>query len=176
MRGPDRALVPVAAANRLGVGVSVLAGWMRAAGVDRDGRLRESDAVMWRADPDSAPVWLREKLWALYQARDEKQKTRMEQESRRAVEHRETVYAACELVVELLRTDDRKLRQGRWLDRHPLHEEALQEIVWRAAKDCGLASSGEPDFTHLSVEERRALRIFGYEVPEPAGRHLRVVS
>jgi len=175
-RNPDRTLVPVAVANRLGVGVSALAGWMRAAGTDKDGPLRESDAAKWRANPDSAPLWLRGKLLATYRARDEKQQTGTEVESWRAADHRDAVYATCERVLELLRTDDRKLRQGHWLDRHPFHEEALQEIAWRAAKDCGLASGGEPDFTHLSVDERRALRIFGYKVPETAGRHLRVVS
>jgi hypothetical protein len=88
-------------ASRLGIGVSVLAGWMRAAGVDKDGPLCESD---------------------------------------------------------------------------PVREEALREIAWRAAKDCGLASGREPGFTRLGFGEREALRIFGYEVPEPAGRHLRAAS
>ena len=44
--------------GRLGIGGSVHAGWMRAAGVDMDGPLYESDAREWRANPDSAPGWL----------------------------------------------------------------------------------------------------------------------
>lgn len=44
--------------GRFGIGGSVLAGWMRAAGVDKDGPLCESDAREWRANPDPAPGWL----------------------------------------------------------------------------------------------------------------------
>jgi hypothetical protein len=172
----DRTLVPVAVAGRLGIGVSMLAGWMRAAGVDKDGPLCESDAREWRANPDSAPGWLRPELLATCKAREQRNLSRRQAEARRAGQHREDVYAARGLVCELLRDCDRMLRQGRWLDRHPIHEEALREIAWRAAKDCGLASGREPDFTYLSFEEREALRIFGYQVPEPVGRHLRVVS
>jgi hypothetical protein len=40
----------------------------------------------------------------------------------------------------------------------------------------GVERTGEPGFSHLSFEEREALRIFGYEVPEPAGGHLRATS
>src|SRR6266480_6706878 len=175
-RNRDRTLVPVAVASRLGIGVSVLAGWMRAAGVDKDGPLCESDAREWRANPDSAPGWLRPKLLATCKAREQRNLSRRQAEAGRAEQHREDVYAACGLVCELLRERDRMLREGRWLDRHPVHEEALREIAWRAAKDCGLASGREPGFTRLSFEEREALRIFGYEVPEPAGRHLRATS
>lgn len=39
-----------------------------------------------------------------------------------------------------------------------------------------LASVMEPGFTHPSFEGREALRIFRLRVPEPVGRHLRVVS
>lgn len=175
-RNQDRILVPVAVASRLGIGVSVLAGWMRAAGVDKDGPLCESDAREWRANPDSAPGWLHPQLLATCEAREQRNLCRRQAEAERAGLHREDVYAACGLVYELLRDRDRMLRQSRWLDRHPIHEEALREIAWRAAKDCGLASGREPGFTHLSFEEREALRIFGYEVPEPVGRHLRAVS
>lgn len=163
-------------ASRIGIGVSVLASWMRAAGVDKDGPLCESDAREWRAHPDSAPGWLRPKLLATCKARKQRSLSRRQAETGRAEQHREDMYTACGLVCELLRDRDRMLRQVRWLDRHPIHEETLREIAWRAAKDCGLASGRAPGFSHLSFEEREALRIFGYEVPEPAGRHLRATS
>jgi hypothetical protein len=175
-RNHDRILVPVAVGGRLGIGVCVLASWMRAADVDTDGPLCESDAREWRAYPDSAPGWLRPKLLATCKAREKRNLSRRQAEAGRAEPHREDVHAARGLVCELLRDRDRMLRQGRWLDRLPVHEEALREIAWRTAKDCGLASGREPDFTHPSFEEREALRILGYKVPEPAGRHLRVVS
>lgn len=175
-RNPDRSIAPVAVANILGIGVSMLAGWMREAGVDTEGSLTESDARTWRANPDKAPDWLRPKIISAYLVREERQRSRGERDQRRAEQHRQEVYAACDLIYELLRTGDRKLRQGHWLDRHPVHAEALMEITWRAMKDSGLASQGEPDFTHLSFEEREALRIEGYDVPEPTGRYLRVAG
>ena len=175
-RNQDRTLVPVAVAGTLGIGMSVLAGWMRAAGVDKDGPLCESDAREWRANPDSAPGWLRPELLATCKAREQRNLSRRQAEARRAGQYREDMHAARGLVCGLLRDRDRMLRQGRWLDRHPIHEEALREIAWRAAKDCGLASGREPGFTHLSFEEREALRNLGYQVPKPVGRHLRVVS
>lgn len=69
----------------------------------------------------------------------------------------------------MLASRDRKLRHGRWLDRHDDHADALTDIAWRAAKDSGLASGYEnPDYGSLMFEEREALRVCGYEVSEPA--------
>jgi hypothetical protein len=165
---PDRALVPVVVANRLGVRVSVLAGWMRAVGADGDGPLREADVIKWRADPSSAPEWFRTNMQSFYADRELRRQARAERDARLAAEYRDAVSAAYEVVCELLRTRDRKLWQGRWLERHPAHEQAFLEIVVRAMKDSGLAFDGEPDFTYLGIEEREALRVCGYDVPEPA--------
>jgi predicted site-specific integrase-resolvase len=71
-RNQDRTLVPVALASRLGISVSVLAGWMRAAGVNKDGPHCESDAREWRANPDSGPGWLRSEFPAICKAREQR--------------------------------------------------------------------------------------------------------
>jgi hypothetical protein len=90
-------------ASRIGIGVSVLASWMRAAGVDKDGPLCESDSREWRANPDSAPGWLRPKLLATCKARKQRNLSRRQAGTGRAEQHREDMYTACGLVCELLR-------------------------------------------------------------------------
>jgi hypothetical protein len=80
--------------------------------------------------------------------------------------------AAHDLVWELLGTRDRKLRQGYWLDRHPVHAEALAAIIFRAMKECGLSSGADPDFAAVGFQEREALRLAGYVVTEPVSEVL----
>jgi hypothetical protein len=55
-RRQDRALVPVAVAQRLGIAVAEVARAMRAADVIE--QITEDQAKGWAADPGSAPQWL----------------------------------------------------------------------------------------------------------------------
>jgi len=65
-REEDRALVPVAVSQRLGIAVAEIADAMRAAGVT--GPLTVREAKEWVADPGSAPEWL-PGLWGERMAR-----------------------------------------------------------------------------------------------------------
>ena len=55
-RRADRALVPMAVAQRLGIGVATVAHAMRMAGITT--AITETHAEQWRADPGSTPQWL----------------------------------------------------------------------------------------------------------------------
>ncbi len=166
-RDPDRVLAPVAVASALSVKVKVLAGWMRSAGVTTP--LTVKEARRWRANPHTAPGWLAPKLLEHYRRRSERAERERQERSRKwSQEWSQEVDDAYLVIVDLLRRRDRKLYQGRWLDRHPAHALALEDIAWRAAKDCGLARGQPADFSILSFEEREALRICGFDVPEPS--------
>jgi hypothetical protein len=72
-RDEDRALVPVAVSQRLGIAVAETADAMRAAGVA--GPLTVREAEEWAADPGAAPEWLAG-LWGERMARAADRATR----------------------------------------------------------------------------------------------------
>ena len=167
-RKRNRLLAPAFAASRLGVKSDTLAAWMREARIDTP--ITQQQAILWATQPEQQPDWLRFRLRKIANEKAERE------EALRAAEH-ERRNRSFDKVTRMLKENHPALRSDKWLDRHPDHSLALQEIAWRAAKDCGLASGWEhPDWWSLTALERQALRVFGYDVPKEPGDPESVVS
>lgn len=144
-RRADRALVPVVAAQQLGIKVGVLANAMRAAGVST--AITPTQAQQWANDPETAPQWLMqllgERMAAAAQAEYGRQQDAEQQERR--------VLAAEQSALAKVRAGKRRFNDDEWV--------WVQDWAFRAAKEL-VRGWGEFDVTEF---ERQVLRAVGVD-------------
>lgn len=147
-RRPDRALVPVVVAQRVGIPVADLARAMRAAGVDR--RLTEVDATDWICDPETAPEWFTTLVGERLARAAEAQYRRQQAEEQRQLRELAVEQSAWAKVA----AGKRRFSDDEWVFVH--------DWAFRAAKD--LVRSG-PD-VDVTDEERRMLLAVGVDADD----------
>lgn len=143
-RRADRALVPVVAAQQLGIKVAVLADAMRAAGVST--AITPTQARQWAADPETEPQWLMqlfsERMAAAAQAEYRRQQE-AEQQERRAL-------AAEQSALAKVRAGKRRFTDDEWV--------WVQDWAFRAAKEL-VRGWGEFDVTEFEQQVLRAVGV-----------------
>lgn len=142
-RRADRALVPVAVAQRLGIRVATLADAMRQAGFTA--ALTEAQAQQWVVDPATGPEWLvqlrGERLAAAAAVEYERQQEAERQELREL--------AAEQSALSKLQAGKRRFSDEEWV--------WVQDRAFRAAKDL-VRGWGEVEVTEF---DRKVLRAVG---------------
>jgi hypothetical protein len=142
-RRADRALVPVAVAQRLGIRVAMLADAMRTGGITT--AITQTQAQQWVADPEAAPEWLvqlrGERLAGAAQAEYRRHREAERQELREL--------AAEQSALAKLKAAKRRFSDDEWV--------WVQDWAFRAAKDL-VRGWGEFEVTEF---DRHVLRAVG---------------
>jgi hypothetical protein len=144
-RRADRALVPVAVAQQLGIKVVVLADAMRAAGVSTE--ITPTQAQQWAADPETAPQWLMQ-LFGERMAAAAQAEYRRRQE---AEQHERRAFAAEQSALAKVKAGKRRFSDDEWV--------WVQDWAFRAAEEL-VRGWGEFDVTEF---ERQVLRAVGVD-------------
>lgn len=144
-RRADRALVPVAVAQRLGIKVAVLAEAMRAAGVSTAITLVQ--AQQWSAEPDTAPPWLMQVFGERMAAAAQSEYRRQHE----AAQQHQRALAAEQSALAKLHAGKRRFTDDEWV--------WVQDWAFRAAKEL-VRGWGQFDVTEF---ERQVLHAVGVD-------------